>query len=132
MDERLKQQEEEEPYQHQQRTITATTTRRDVISHVNKGDDDVIYPVTECCNSYYTRQSYKNSFDRFLKYIKIYDLQVLVDFGDKALEQLIIKYVIHSRDEKKLARAGSTRMSVLGTLPFTTGYCLTKFATCCL
>lgn len=29
---------------------------------------------------------------------------MLVDFGDKALEQLIIKYVIHSRDEKKLAR----------------------------
>ena len=30
---------------------------------------------------------------------------MLVDFGDKALEQLIIKYVIHSRDERKLARS---------------------------
>jgi integrase len=64
-----------------------------------------IYPVTECCNSDYTRHSYKNSFERFLKHIKVYDLQVLCDFGNKALEQLIIKYVIHARDEKKLSRA---------------------------
>lgn len=103
MDEVLKQKGEEGEPQRQQTTIT--TTRRDVVSHANNGaDNDVIYPVTECCNSDYTKQSYKNSFNRFLKHIKVHDLQVLVDFGDKALEQLIIKYVIHSRDEKKLAR----------------------------
>jgi integrase len=97
--ERLKQQEQEEEPQKQ----TITTPKIDVFNHVNN-EENVIYPVTECCNSEYTRQSYKNSFDRFLKYINVYDLQVLIDFGDKVLEQLIIKYVIHSRDEKKLAR----------------------------
>jgi integrase len=72
------------------------------LERIQRGD---IYPVTEGCNSDYTRRSYKTSFNHFQKHIKVYDLQVLADFGPDALEQLIIMYVIHARDEKKLSRA---------------------------
>lgn len=67
--------------------------------------DQDIYPITEGCQSDYTKRTYKNSFNRFLKHIGISDLQVLIDLGPKALEQIIIKYVIYLRDSKKLARA---------------------------
>jgi integrase len=98
VDERLEQELQKEQHQHLQPQQT--------ISKENfNGVTSDIYPVTECCNSDYTRQSYKNSFERFLKHIKVNDLQVLRDFGDRALEQLVIKYVIHARDEKKLSRA---------------------------
>lgn len=59
-----------------------------------------IYPVTEGVKSDYTKQVYKDSFNRFLRHIKVHDLQVLIDFGPKVLEQMIIKYVIHVRDIK--------------------------------
>lgn len=62
-----------------------------------------IYPVTEGPNSKYTRQAYKTSFNRFLKHINIFDLQALVDLGPKVMEQMIIKYIIHVRDVKKLS-----------------------------
>ena len=104
MDERLEQELREEQ-QHQQHQHLHYPQRTKSKKNFNGGETSDLYPVTECCNSDYTRQSYKNSFDRFLKHIKVYDLQVLWNFGDKALEQLIIKYVIHARDEKKLSRA---------------------------
>lgn len=54
-----------------------------------------IYPVTEGINSDYTKKVYKDSFNRFLRYVKVHDLRVLIDFGSKVLEQIIIKYVIY-------------------------------------
>ena len=59
-----------------------------------------IYPVTEGVKSDYTKQVYKDSFNRFLRHIKVHDLQVLIDFGPKVLEQMIMKYIIHVRDIK--------------------------------
>jgi hypothetical protein len=64
-----------------------------------------IYPVTEGLNSKYTKQAYKTSFNRFLDVINIHDSQVLQDLGSKVMKQMIIKYVIHARDIKKLSRA---------------------------
>jgi integrase len=60
-----------------------------------------IYPLTEGVQSEYTKQTYEDSFNRFLRHIKVHDLQVLIDLGPKVLEQMIIKYVIHVRDIKK-------------------------------
>ena len=59
-----------------------------------------IYPVTEGVQSEYTKQVYEDSFNRFLRHIKVHHLQVLKDFGPKILEQMIIKYVIRVRDFK--------------------------------
>jgi integrase len=64
-----------------------------------------IYPVTESNESNHTKQAYKNSFNRFLKHIKIFDLQVLLNQGPDVLKQMIIKYVIFRRDERKLSKA---------------------------
>jgi hypothetical protein len=60
-----------------------------------------IYPVTEGDQSIYSKKYYKNSFNRFLRHIKIQDLQVLLDLGPKVLEQMMIKYVIYLRDTKE-------------------------------
>ena len=67
--------------------------------------NEVIYPVTEGVRSAYTKQAYKTSFNRFLNLIGIHDLLVLLDLGPKVVEQLIIKYAIHTRDIKKLLTA---------------------------
>jgi hypothetical protein len=54
--------------------------------------NDVIYPVTEGCNSNYTRQAYRTSFNRFMKVINIHDLQVLRDLGPKVMEGRRMRY----------------------------------------
>ncbi|MGH9974329.1 MAG: hypothetical protein ACRD8Z_00620 [Nitrososphaeraceae archaeon] len=71
-------------------------------------DEDVIYPVTEDCNSDYIRQACKTSFNRFMKVINIHDLQVLHDLGPKIMEQMVIKFVINARDVKNLPCASIT------------------------
>jgi hypothetical protein len=61
-----------------------------------------IYPVTEGVQSIYSKKYYKNSFNRFLRHIKIQDLQVLLDLVPKVLEQMMIKcIVIYLRDTKE-------------------------------
>lgn len=84
--------------------ISSTFVQENSINSIYN-NDDVIYPVTEACNSSYTRQVYKTSFNRFMKVINIHDLQVLRDLGPKVMEQMVVKYVIHARDVKKLSRA---------------------------
>ena len=79
-------------------TFTQNDVKVTALSHQNQ--DQEIYPVTEGVKSEYTKQIYKDAFNRFLRHIKIYDFQVLKDFGPKVLEQMIIKYVIHVRDVK--------------------------------
>ena len=79
-------------------TFTQNDAKVTALSHQDQ--DQEIYPVTEGVKSEYTKQIYKDAFNRFLRHIKIYDLQVLKDFGSKVLEQMIIKYVIHVRDVK--------------------------------
>jgi integrase len=67
-----------------------------------------IYPVTEGLQSIKTQESYEKCFKQFLNYIKICDKQVLLDFSPKVIKQMIIDYIIWSRDEKpgkKLSRA---------------------------
>ena len=79
-------------------TFTQNDAKVTALSHQDQ--DQEVYPVTEGVKSEYTKQIYKDAFNRFLRHIKIYDLKVLKDFGSKVLEQMIIKYVIHVRDVK--------------------------------
>lgn len=71
---------------------------------VGKGQSE-IYPVTEGLQSPQTAAKYKMNFAHFLDYIKIPDLQVLLDLGPKIIGEMIIKYVIYMRDEKKRSRS---------------------------
>ena len=67
-----------------------------------------IYPVIEGIPSPYTQKAYQRSFDRFLNFIKIHDLQVLLDFSPKVIKQMIVDYILYLRDEKpgkKLCRS---------------------------
>jgi site-specific recombinase XerD len=74
-----------------------------------------IYPVTEGVQSVYSKKCYNNSFNRFLRHIKIQDLQVLLDLGPKVLEQIIIKYVIYLRDTKEKQRGRRKLKSTLSS-----------------
>ena len=67
-----------------------------------------IYPITEGIPSPYTQKAYQRSLERFLDYIKIHDLQVLLDFSPKVIKQMIVDYILYLRDEKpgtKLSRS---------------------------
>ncbi|MGH9989031.1 MAG: hypothetical protein ACREAS_01200, partial [Nitrososphaera sp.] len=48
---------------------------------------------------------YRVNFNRFLDYIKIHDLDVLLDLGKEAIQELVMKYTLSLRDisEKKYA-----------------------------
>ncbi len=45
--------------------------------------------------------TYRKSFNHFMDYIKIHDLQVLLDYSPKIVESFFIDYVIHLRDVKR-------------------------------
>jgi hypothetical protein len=62
-----------------------------------------IYPVTEGLKSSYTKIAYRRNFNHFLDYIKIHDLQVLLEYNPKIIESFIIDYVRHLRDIEKLS-----------------------------
>lgn len=65
-----------------------------------------IYPVTEGIPSPYTQKAYQRSFERFLNFIKIHDLQVLLDFSPKVIKQIIVDYILYLRDEKPGKKLG--------------------------
>jgi integrase len=46
---------------------------------------------------------YQRNFNRFLKHIKIHDLEVLLDFNQKVIKEMIIDYILYLRDERKIA-----------------------------
>jgi hypothetical protein len=76
-------QEAAECTQNQSQTVSSSTT------HAN------IYPVTEGIKSQHTATKYRINFKHFLDYIKIQDLQVLLDLGPKVIQEMIIKYVLY-------------------------------------
>ncbi|MGH9964947.1 MAG: tyrosine-type recombinase/integrase [Nitrososphaeraceae archaeon] len=65
-----------------------------------------IYPVTEGIPSPFTQKAYQRSFDRFRKYVKIQDEQVLLDFSPKVIKQMIVDYILYLRDEKPGKKLG--------------------------
>ena len=67
---------------------------------VNNNRQPRIYPVTEGIQSAQTADVYKRHFNHFLDYIKINDLQVLLDFSPKVIKQMLIDYILYLRDEK--------------------------------
>ena len=56
-----------------------------------------IYPITEGIPSPYTQKAYQRSLERFLDFVKIHDLQVLLDFSPKAIKQMIVDYILYLR-----------------------------------
>jgi hypothetical protein len=66
----------------------------------------LIFLVTEGPMSPQTASKYRVNFNRFLDYIKIHDLDVLLDLGKEAIQELVMKYTLSLRDnsEKKYAR----------------------------
>ena len=66
-----------------------------------------IYQVDQGHRSKHTSAKYRANFKQFLDYIKIYDLEVLLDLGKEAIQELVIKYAKSLRDnpDKKYSRA---------------------------
>ncbi len=66
-----------------------------------------IFLVTEGHRSKKTEDKYRISFQHFLDYIRISDLDVLLDLGRNAIQELVIKYVLSLRDnpDKKYSRS---------------------------
>ena len=71
-----------------------------------------IFPVIEGIPSKKTQISYQRCFNHFLDHIKIHDLQVLLDFSQKVIKQMVVDYILYLRDERKLSRA------TINTTPF--------------
>lgn len=63
-----------------------------------------IYPVTEGIQSHHTLIAYRRNFKHFMEHVKIYDLQVLLEYCPKVIETFIIDYVKHLRDSERLKR----------------------------
>src|ERR687892_490413 len=76
-----------------------------------------IYPATEVIQSAQTADVYKRYFNHFLDYIKIHDLQVLLDYSPKVIKQMLIDYILYLRDEKKLTK-GSIKVRLSAVLYF--------------
>ena len=66
-----------------------------------------IFQVTEGHRSKKTEDKYRVTFQHFLDYIRIYDLDILLDLGRDAIQDLVIKYVLSLRDNphKKYSRS---------------------------
>ena len=80
-------------------------------------DKQRVYPITEGIQSSKTSATYSRYFNHFLNYIKIHDLQVLLDFSPKVIKQMLIDYVLYLRDEKKLTK-GSIKVRISAVLYF--------------
>jgi integrase len=67
----------------------------------------IIFQVDEGHNSKETAYKYRNNFRLLRNYFKIHDLDVLLDLGKGAIQELVIKYVKSLRDDpiKKYKRA---------------------------
>jgi hypothetical protein len=66
-----------------------------------------IFQITDGHRSKQTREKYRNCFEHFLDYIRIHDLDVLLDLGKEAIQELVIKYVLSMRDnpDKRYTRS---------------------------
>ena len=63
-----------------------------------------IYSVTAGVPSNQTRIVYQRYFNRFLKHIKINDLQVLLDFSPKVIKQMIADYILYLHEKRNVKR----------------------------
>ena len=63
-----------------------------------------IYSVTAGIPSNQTRIVYQRYFNRFLKHIKINDLQVLLDFSPKVIKQMIADYILYLHEKRNVKR----------------------------
>jgi len=100
----LKQQKEEsssqyEEFPHTDDNIILETDRRQ--------SQRIIFQVDEGHKSPYTEYKYRVDFNHFLNFIRIHDLDVLLDLGKEAIQELVIKYTRSLRDnaEKKYSRS---------------------------
>jgi integrase len=73
----------------------------------NQQRQRLIFQVNEGHKSSYTAYKYGVDFKHFLNFIKIHDLDVLLDLGKEAIQVLVIKYTRNLRDnpEKKYSRS---------------------------
>jgi integrase len=65
-----------------------------------------IFQVDEGHRSRQTETKYRSNFNHFLNYIRIHDLDVFLDLGKEAIQELVIKYVLSMRDnpDKRYSR----------------------------
>ncbi|MGH9984149.1 MAG: tyrosine-type recombinase/integrase [Nitrososphaeraceae archaeon] len=89
------QQEQQQQDQQQQQEVTKEKKR-------------LIFEVHEGHNSKQTADKYRTDFRLFLKEIKIYDLEVLLDLGKEALQELVIKYIKSLRDNPRIIKDKKT------------------------
>ena len=67
----------------------------------------LIFQVDQGHKSKQTAIKYRNNFDHFLNFIRIHDLDVFLDLGNEAIQELVIKYILSMRDdvEKRYSRS---------------------------
>ena len=76
----------------------------------------VIFQIDEGHSSPQTAAKYKIHFKQFLDFIKIHDLEILLDLGKEAIQELVIRYTRSLRDnaEKKYSRSTvNTRIAAI-------------------
>ena len=70
----------------------------------DKTPPPIIYRVTSAGLAPDTRKSYEMDINRFLAHFKIIDIEPLKEYSLQVCKQMIIDYVIHLRENKKLSR----------------------------
>jgi site-specific recombinase XerD len=75
-----------------------------------------IYPITEGVSPK-TGAVYQRYFNRFLKHIQITDLQVLLDFNQKVIKEMIIDYCRQSVQQREVKRS-SIKTQIAAILHF--------------
>lgn len=68
----------------------------------------LIIQVDQGHKSKQTAIKYRNNFDHFLNFIRIHDLDVFLDLGKEAIQELVIKYILSMRDDVKKRYSRST------------------------
>jgi hypothetical protein len=77
---------------------TLSTTVATALPATAESKRRLIYPVGDGHRSPQTAAKYKKNFEHFLDYIRIHDLDVLLDLGREAIQELVIKYTLSLRD----------------------------------
>ena len=110
-----KQQQEEDQEQQQQQQQLDQESLEQQQQQQNKSRR-VIFQIDEGHRSPQTAAKYKIHFKQFLDFIKIHDLEILLDLGKEAIQELVIRYTRSLRDnaEKKYSRSTvNTRIAAI-------------------
>ena len=85
---------------------TLNTTAATALPATAESKRRLIYPVGDGHRSPQTAAKYRKNFEHFLDYIRIHDLDVLLDLGREAIQELVMKFTLSLRDnaEKKYTR----------------------------